>query len=237
MSLPSIEQNYQRVSQSIAEAASAAGREPDAVRLVVVTKGHPLPAVQQVIAAGGRCLGENYVEEAVQKISASSGMEIEWHMIGHVQSRKAQSVVEHFAGCDSLDNLKLAQRLDRFAAEYGRILPVLLECNLSGEAAKFGFPAWEEARWAELVNEIAPIFELKNLRVDGLMTMPPYFTDAECARPYFQRLRRLQAFIQQRLPQVKIPQLSMGMSGDYLVAIQEGATMVRIGTAIMGERK
>jgi pyridoxal phosphate enzyme (YggS family) len=136
----------------------------------------------------------------------------------------------------SLDSLKLAQRLDRFAAELGRKLPLLLECNVSGEETKYGWPAWDEDRWEALLPEVAQVIELKNLEVRGLMTMAPFFDEPELARPYFRRLRRLQEFFKRCLPRANWQELSMGMSGDYIVAIQEGATIVRIGTAIMGPR-
>jgi PLP dependent protein len=231
-----IEENYRAVLERIESAARAAGREPDSVRLVVVTKGQPLDAVQQVVMAGARCLGENYVEEALGKITAFAGQDIEWRMIGHVQSRKAREVVENFAWCDALDSLKLAVRLDRFAGEAGRKLAVLLECNVSGEESKFGFPAWDETRWSELVDVFAQATALANLQVHGLMTMPPFFDEPERVRPFFRRLARLKAFLVEQLPQFDWRELSMGMSGDFEAAIQEGSTLVRVGTAIMGPR-
>jgi PLP dependent protein len=231
-----IEQNYQAVVERIATAERLSGRAPGSVKLVVVTKGQPLEAVQRVVAAGARCLGENYIEEALEKIEALAGKGIEWRMIGHVQRRKAQEVAEHFAWCDALDSLKLAVRLDRFAGEAGRKLAVLLECNVSGEESKFGFPAWDETRWPELLGEFAQAAALPNLSVQGLMTMPPFFDEPDRVRPFFQRLVRLQSFLSDRLPQARWHELSMGMSGDFETAIQEGATLVRIGTAIMGPR-
>ena len=237
----SIQANYERVLEQIAAAARAAGRDPQAVKLVVVTKGHPLSAIQQALAAGVRTFGENYPEEGVEKIlacaAASAGQPgIEWHMIGHVQSRKARLICEHYQWMHALDSLKLAVRLDRFAAELGRRLPVLLEWNVSGEESKHGWPAWDEARWAELLADVAQIVALPNLQVRGLMTMPPFFLEAEQSRPYFQRLRRLQEFFARQLPQASWQELSMGMSADFEIAVQEGATLVRVGTAIMGPR-
>lgn len=231
-----IADNYHRILDRIEAARRATSREPAEVRLVVVTKGHSLGAVSAVIDAGARCLGENYVEEALEKITAFSHQAIEWRMIGHVQSRKAQQVVENFAFCDSVDSFKLAARMDRFAGQIGRRFTVLLECNVSGEESKFGFPAWDEAGWPALAGELSSVAALQNLEICGLMTMPPFFDEPERARPYFQRLRRLQAYLQERLPQVSWRELSMGMSGDFEAAIQEGATQVRIGTAIMGQR-
>lgn len=235
--LAAIAHNYQRVLEKISAACRAAGRSEASVRLVVVTKGHGIDAVERVVAAGARSLGENYVEEASQKIDRLPVTGVEWRMIGHVQSRKANRVAELFAACDSLDSLKLAERLDRFAEQAGRRLPVLLECNVSGEATKFGWPAWAEDRWPELADSIAALLDQKHLEIQGLMCMPPYFDQPELARPFFQRLRRLQVYLSACLPQVNWRELSMGMSGDYEVAIQEGATQVRVGTAILGQRQ
>jgi PLP dependent protein len=234
--------NYSRVLEQIDQAARSAGRDPAAIRLLVVTKGHPVTAVQQAIDAGIRLLGENYVEEAVEKIqtldarAAARGEKLEWHMIGHLQSRKARLVCENFACLHSLDSLKLAERLDRFAEELGRKLPVMLECNVSGEGTKFGYPVWREDGWQELAGEFSRLLELSYLQVRGLMTMAPFFDEPEPARPYFQRLRRFQAFLKKNLSQSDWAELSMGMSGDFTVAVQEGATFVRVGTAIMGAR-
>jgi PLP dependent protein len=238
-----IRRNYSRVLEQIESAARSAGRDPSAIRLLVVTKGHPVEVVRQAVAAGIRLLGENYVEEAVEKIEAlaSAGVtgvgELEWHMIGHLQSRKARLVCEHFAYLHALDSLKLAERLDRFAAELGRKLPVLLECNVSGEQTKFGYPVWREDSWPELVGEFSRLLDMQHIQVRGLMTMAPFFDEPEPARPYFQRLRHFQAFLVKNLPQADWAELSMGMSGDFIVAVQEGATLVRVGTAIMGARE
>ena len=231
-----IEANYQQVLERIVSATARAGRAPESARLVVVTKGQPLVAVQRVVSAGARCLGENYVDEAINKIVSLGGLGIEWRMIGHVQSRKAREVAGSFTWCDSLDSVKLAVRLDRFAGELGRVLPVLLECNVSGEESKYGWPAWDEACWPALAAELGAVLALPNLQIRGLMTMPPFFDDPERARPFFRRLRSLAAYLSQRFPNGDWCELSMGMSGDFEAAIQEGATLVRIGTAIMGPR-
>lgn len=232
-----IEVRYQQILERIARAARSVGRDPDDVRLVVVTKGQPLERVEAVIRAGARRLGENYAEDGIEKmrlLSAWSGLE--WHMIGHVQSRKARIVSQYYAWVHSVDSYKLAQRLDRFAGDFGRTLPVLLEFNVSGEQTKFGFEAWREETWESLFNELTPILLLSNLRVCGLMTVAPYSPDPQAARPYFRRLRRLQEALSRRFPKTEWRELSMGMSADFEVAIQEGATMVRIGEAILGPR-
>jgi pyridoxal phosphate enzyme (YggS family) len=232
-----IASNYQAVLERIAEVASQAGRDPNRIRLVVVTKGHAITNIRDVIEAGATRLGENYLEEALEKISALSAFDqVEWHMIGHVQSRKAKQVCEHFAWVHSVDRMKIATRLNSFAAETNRVLPVLLECNVSGEASKFGWNARDEADWQARLEDFKTILSLKNLKVTGLMTMAPYFDEPEMARPCFQILRRFQNYLRDHLADVSWDELSMGMSGDYEIAIQEGATIVRIGTAIMGPR-
>lgn len=237
-----IRERYLKTLDAIAAAASRAGRSPDAVRVVVVTKAHPVQTVRAAIEAGARLLGENYAEEGVEKILAlksytsEAQIGVEWHMIGHVQSRKAGLVIEHFALFHSLDSLKLARRMARLAAGRGRPFPALLEFNVSGEPSKYGWPAADESRWPELLPELEEIVREPNLNVCGLMTMPPLSTDPEAARPYFQRLRRLRDFLALRLPQADWQELSMGTSSDYIVAVEEGATLVRIGQAILGPR-
>lgn len=232
-----IASNYQRVLERIRETALRSGRDPQSVELVVVTKAHPIQAVKQVIQAGARCLGENYLEEALEKMQALTGQEkIEWHMIGHVQSRKAQPVCEHFAWVHSLDSVKLARRLNRFAGQLERTLPVLLELNVSGEESKYGWQAADKKHWPALIETVEKIIAYPNLQIRGLMTMAPYLTDAELARPYFIRLRELRDYFRNQFPQANWKELSMGMSDDFEIAIQEGATIVRIGTAIMGPR-
>ena len=229
--------NYQKVVENIIQAAVSVDRDPTDIRLVVVTKGHPLEVVRTAVKAGAVYLGENYVEEALPKIHAMKEKPgIEWHMIGHVQSRKAQLVSENFTLIHSLDRLKLALKLDRFAGEIGRRIPILLECNVSGEETKYGWQAWEESLWPGLVFELENVVRLPNIAVCGLMTMAPMFDDPEKTRPIFQKLRRLQRYLLTQFPWVEWKELSMGMSADYEVAIQEGATLVRVGTAILGER-
>ncbi len=235
--ISSIRERYQRVLGQIATAAARCGREPQSVFLVVVTKSQPLTIVQAAVAAGARLLGENYAEEAVEKISAlKAESEVEWHMIGHVQSRKSELVAGRFDMLHSLDSLKLAARLERFLSQHGKLLPVLLEFNVSHEESKYGFPAWDETRWPELLPEVGQVLQFSHLAVRGLMTMPPYFETAELSRPYFQRLRRLRDFLAAHFPHADWRELSMGTSIDFEAAVQEGATYVRIGQAIFGPR-
>ncbi len=196
-----------------------------------------MEVVRAALQAGARIFGENYPNESVNKILAlppQSG--VEWHMIGHVQSRKARLVIEHFDLLHSLDSVKLAERLDRIAEEAGRVLPVLLEFNVGGETSKYGWPAAEAAQQKALLPEVESILGLPHLEVRGLMTMPPLETDPEQARVYFRKLREIRDRLEKRYPQIGWRELSMGTSMDFETAIQEGATMVRIGTAILGSR-
>jgi PLP dependent protein len=234
----SIREKYQSTLDQITKAARKSSRDPNEVRLVVVTKAQPLEVVQAAIEAGVRVLGENYPEEAVTKIESLAGQTgVEWHMIGHVQSRKARLVTDHFALLHSLDSLKLARRLDRFAAEAGRVLPVLLEFNVGGEESKAGWQASDESQWEALFDDVSSILDLPGLRVQGLMTMPPLEIDPEDSRQYFQRLRNLRDHLASQFPQAAWRELSMGTSADYPIAVEEGATLVRVGTAIVGARK
>lgn len=237
LSLAEIEENYLRVKEIINHETLVAGRPAENVKLIVVTKGHPFEVVQKAIEIGIACMGENYVEEAREKIVAAQGeTEVEWHMIGHIQSRKARQVSELFDWVHSLDSIKLARRLNRFADEQDRKLPVLLECNVSGEISKFGWKAWEGDRWEELLPVFTEIATLSNLEINGLMTMAPFSSSDELTRPYFRMLRQLKDFLSTRIPEADWSELSMGMSSDYKVAIQEGSTLVRVGTSILGQR-
>jgi len=232
-----IRQNYESVLERIHRAAIRSNRAPDSVKLVVVTKTHPTEVVQAVLEAGARYVGENYVEEAVAKIQTmSKGFPVQWHMIGHIQRRKASLVCQYFQYIHSLDSLHLAQRLESISAQQGIILPALLECNLAGEETKFGFPIWQDAIWPELLPDIEQIVNLTHLHISGLMGMAPYFTEAELSRPYYHRLQSFQNYLRRAIPTVDWSELSMGMSGDFEVAIEEGATWVRIGQSILGPR-
>jgi len=232
-----ISKNIQCIHEQIARAAKTVNRNPEEIRLVVVTKGHSLETTEAAISAGAVDLGENYVEEGITKIlELHDTSHLNWHMIGHVQSRKAKEVCENFDWVHSLDSIKLANRMNRFAGESGRLIPVLLECNTSGEDTKFGLPAWREENWSGLLPIISAIAELPNLRVEGLMTMAPLVPDPEIARPFFRRLRDLIEYLSMKVMNVQWRELSMGMSSDFYVAIEEGATIVRIGQAILGPR-
>ena len=222
-------QNLARVREEIARAARQAGRQPESVRLVAVSKTKPAQMVIQALEAGQTLFGENYVQEAGRKIPQVPG-EAQWHFIGHLQSNKAKTAVRLFDVVQTVDRPKLARALDRHAREQGKTLGVLLQVNLAREPQKSGCSP-EEA--PALAQEVA---RLPGLELMGLMTMPPFFDDPERARPYFARLRRLARDLQADLPPGAMAELSMGMSGDYAAAIAEGATLVRVGTAIFGSR-
>ena len=233
-----IRDRYLQILERIAHAARSVDRPPESVKLVVVTKSQTLEVTRAVIEAGALSLGENYPEEGVTKLQSIPGVSaVEWHMIGHVQSRKAQLVAGNFNFLHSLDSLKLARRLDRFCGEAGRCLPVLLEFNVGGEESKSGWDASLESAWPALLEELSALSTLPNLQVRGLMTMPPLGSSPEFSRPYFQKLKRLQHYLTFQFPLMKFGELSMGTSSDFEVAVQEGATLVRVGTAIVGARQ
>lgn len=225
----SIAQNLQEVRARMAAAARAAGRDPASVRLVAVSKMHPAAEVAQALAAGQTIFGENYAQEAQAKI-AQVGPAARWHFIGHLQGNKARLAVQLFDMVESVHTLKLAQALDRHCQGLGKTLPVLLQVNLGGEAQKSGCQPHEAPALA-LAMAALPGLELK-----GLMTMPPFYDDPGQARPIFARLRRLAQDLAGGLPPGSMDELSMGMSGDFEAAIAEGSTLVRVGTAIFGQR-
>jgi pyridoxal phosphate enzyme (YggS family) len=226
----SIAANLARVKERIAAAALRAGREPESVKLVGVTKTVDLPRVELAVQAGLEILGENYVQEAREKIQRFRGL-VRWHFIGRLQSNKAKHAVQLFDLIHTVDSLRLAEELNRRAGAIGLVIPVLIQANLAAESTKGGVRV-EEVR--TLIQRVAG---LDHLRVRGLMTMPPYFDDPERARPYFRRLRELSEEIAALgLPGVEMVELSMGMSGDFEAAVEEGATLVRVGTAIFGAR-
>ncbi|MDH4164128.1 MAG: YggS family pyridoxal phosphate-dependent enzyme [Nitrospirota bacterium] len=226
----SIAHNLKTVLDRISFAASHAGREPSSVRLVVVTKTVDIDRIREAVAAGGLLLGENRVQEAKEKIE-KLGSIASWHLIGRLQTNKAKYAVKLFDLIHSVDNIELARELDKQAAKTGKVQDVLIEVSIAGEAAKAGVAL---SAAADLVREAA---KLKNIRIKGLMTMPPYSDEPEASRPYFRKLSELRDRLEQEsIPNVSLKELSMGMSGDYEVAIAEGATLVRVGTAIFGER-
>lgn len=237
LSVEEIRINYLRVQEEIQRTALKCGRKPEEIRVVVVSKSQPLEVIEAAIKAGIRSFGENYPEEAVDKINAFRQIEsIEWHMIGHLQSRKAKLVADYFNWMHSLDSLRIAEKLEGLLAERNKHLKVLLEFNVGGEVSKFGWPASDQNHWAELIPEIEQIQRYPHLQICGLMTMPPLTATLQEAQGYFRKLRQLRDFLQERLPSLNLHELSMGTSADYPAAIIEGATMLRIGQAILGPR-
>lgn len=232
-----IKQKYEEVLERIVQTARKCNRDPERIHLVVVTKSKPVETIKAVIEAGCRDIGENYVDEAVEKMQMINNPDVVWHMIGHIQSRKAREVSENFHWVESLDRMKVAKRLNSFLKEQGKRLPVLLECNLSGEESKFGFPAWHENQWIGLNKEIDTLCGLEQLDVRGLMTIPPWNLDPEASRPFYRKLQKLRLALSEAFPHLQLTELSMGMSNDFEIAIQEGATIVRVGTAIVGARE
>lgn len=225
------------VQGKIAAAADRVGRDPEKIQLIAVTKLMPLAVVQAAYEAGLRRFGENYPEQAVDKIAAMVGYpDIEWHMIGHIQSRKTDTVCQYFSKVHSVDRLKIARYLDRYCGEMGKVMPILLEVNMTGEASKAGFPAWHKDQWTELVIALDEIIRLPNIEIRGLMTMPPLFDDPENSRQIYHDLHMLQRYLQDRFQDTCWDELSIGTSFDYEVAVEEGATMVRIGTELFGSR-
>ena len=228
----SIQSRVERVEGRIKEAALSSGRNPKSVKLVAASKTVPVDDIRAGITAGVTIVGENYVQEAKEKIEAIGRDNVSWHFIGHLQSNKAKYAVRLFDLIHSVDSIKLAREIDRRARSIDRLQPILIQVNISGEETKSGIDG-EQA--LELVREISA---LENIAVRGLMTMPPYFNAPDKVRPYFRALRSLQELARKEaIPNVEMTELSMGMTGDFEAAIQEGATLVRIGTAIFGERK
>lgn len=232
--LMSVVANLAEIRERIARAAKRAGRNPDDIALMAVTKTQPAARIIEAYEAGQRLFGENRVQEFAEKFDALAKLQdAKFHMIGHLQSNKAAKAAEIFHAVDSVDSAKLAERLNAAAEKLGRTLEVLVEINIGGEGAKSGIAP--ESDELEQILTGAP--EWKSLRIRGLMTVPPFTEDPEGARPYFRRLRELRDRLAARqLPAVGLDQLSMGISHDFEVAIEEGSTCVRIGTAIFGER-
>lgn len=223
--------NYRSIVERIAAAAKKAGRDPAEVRLLAAAKSQTADAMRAAIAAGVTLIGENYVQEAAEKQRQLSGVTVEWHMIGHLQRNKAKVALQLFNVIESLDNLALARELDKEAAKLNKIARTFIEVNLAGEESKTGVAK------TEVVGLLKAIADLAHVRVEGLMTVPPFRENLEAVRPYFRQLRELRdSFDDLHLPNMQLEELSMGMSHDFTVAIEEGATVVRVGTALFGPR-
>lgn len=231
-----LSKNFEKVKERIFQAAVKCGRDPDSIRLVTVSKTMPVEIVKAAVTAGITILGENYIQEARSKIELLSTNAVSWHFIGHLQTNKARYAVRLFDLIHSVDSLRLARELNKEAGKIKKTQPILIQVNIGKEASKSGVSA-EDIK--KLVEEV---IQLENLSLRGLMTMPPFFNDPEKARPYFSLLRDLRDRICKEIEPAlnrnnSLDELSMGMTGDFETAIECGATLVRVGTAIFGERK
>lgn len=231
-----IRQNVDIVFERIENASRKAGRDPETISLVAVTKQKPAVVVKTLVELGLKKIGESYLKEASFKMDLLKDFQIDWHMIGTIQTGKEKEIAARFNEVHSVGNKITAVKLNEFAAIYHRNLPIFLEFNVSGEATKHGWEAWNEDTWPELAPDLDEILDLSNLEVKGLMTMAPYSEDPQSARPFFKRLRKLRDYLSKEYPRAGIEGLSMGMSGDFEVAIDEGATVLRIGSALVGPR-
>lgn len=222
----------ENIRKRIKNAALKCGRNPETIRLVAVSKTMPAERVKTAIEAGVTTIGENYIQEAREKFNDLSSFPVSWHFIGHLQTNKAKYAVRMFDLIQTLDSVKLAKEIDKQAKKIDKVQSVLLQINIGQEETKSGVDE------SEVMALIAEIGQLKNIAIKGLMTIPPFFNQPELVRPYFKTLSNLRQRIESKaLPNVCMDELSMGMTGDFEVAIEEGATMVRIGTAIFGSRQ
>ena len=226
--IPMLAENLESIQTTIAAAAAKSGRRADEVELVAVSKTHPPEAIHQALDAGQLIFGESRVQEARAKILQLPSR-LRWHFIGHLQKNKVRHALPLFELIHSIDSLELAGDVNRIAEEAGAFPRVLLEVNVAGEATKFGFTPERVREHMEM------LLGLRRLQIEGLMTIAPFAPEAELSRPYFAALRELRDGLQKEF-RVPLPRLSMGMSGDFAVAIEEGATLVRVGTAIFGKR-
>ena len=226
-----LKNRLENVNDRINKAALKCGRDPENIHLVAVSKTIPANRVKEAIELGVTILGENYVQEARDKFNVLGTYPVSWHFIGHLQTNKAKFAVRLFDLIHSVDTLKLARELDKQAKKVNKFQDILIQINVSKEPSKSGSDIENAA------NLIKDIVHLENVSLKGFMAMPPFFNNPEKARPYFIALRNLRDQIQKTLPGVALNELSMGMTGDFEVAIEEGATFVRIGTAIFGERR
>jgi PLP dependent protein len=225
----SLAENLDSIQQRIRAACERAGRAPESVTLLAVSKTHPPETIREAVDCGQLLFGENKIQEAKAKIPLCPG-KCRWHFIGHLQSNKVRDAVELFQMIQGVDSLALAREISKRCEQAAKSMPVLLEVNVAGESSKFGYKP------ESLLAELNELNALPKIEVHGLMAIPPYATDPEKTRPYFRRLRELKAECEKILG-APLPHLSMGMSGDFEVAIEEGATLVRVGTALFGERR
>jgi len=226
-----IKDNLLEVKERMKKAAERSGRNSNEIKLIAVSKTVDVHCIKEAIKAGHQLFGENRVQEARDKIK-DIGRDVKWHMIGHLQRNKVKYIFDLFDMVHSVDSIPLAHEIDRIGKKKGKVMDILVQVNISGEETKYGMEA------AEMMKIIKEISNYEHISIKGLMTMPPFFNDPEDARPYFIKLRELKNEIEkQKVEGVSMEELSMGMSNDFEIAIEEGATMVRVGTAIFGERQ
>lgn len=225
-----VTENLAKVRENVAQACKKSGRDLSEVTLIAVSKTKPVELLQEAYAAGARCFGENKVQEIMDKYPVLP-KDIDWHMIGHLQRNKVKYIVDKVALIHSVDSLRLAETIEQEAAKHDVVVPILLEVNVAGEESKFGLAP------SEVLPLIEQITGFEHIQIKGLMTIAPYVEDPEENRPVFRELKKLSVDIKEKnINNVTMNVLSMGMTGDYQVAIEEGATMVRVGTGIFGER-
>ncbi len=222
-----IQNNLERLKESIDETARKIGRKGQDITLVVVTKTRSIDEIRETYKCGQRVIGENKIQEAKSKYQSLSDLDLQWHLIGHLQRNKVKDAIEIFSMIQSVDSIRLAEEIDKRCEQRNKIMDILIEVNVSGEESKYGF------RQNEVLSELETISNMKNIKVLGLMTMAPFEINPEDTRPVFSGLRELRDKVAtQNIPNVEMKYLSMGMTNDYMVAIEEGSNMVRIGTAV-----
>jgi pyridoxal phosphate enzyme (YggS family) len=232
-----IKDRHEMILERIDQAARKVGRIGSEIKIVAVSKGQPVEVIKSALNAGLRCFGENYPSETLVKAQELSGeYNIEWHMIGHLQSRKIPIIANIFSFYHSLDRLEVVQKMDSYLMPQKKTLPVMLEVNVSGEDSKGGIKMEGNESIEKIVEIFRQVSTLQNIHLCGLMTMPPFSENPENSREWFRKLNKLKEDINDRLPCVKLTELSMGTSFDFTIAVEEGATFVRIGNALLGER-
>lgn len=229
--------NLTIVRNRVADAARRVGRDPDEIEIVAVTKQKSAAVVKALLDNGVHFIGESYLKEALFKMEILQDYQPEWHMIGNIQRGKERQIAANFQVVHSVGRLETALGLNRYAATFGRTLTIFLELNVSGEDTKGGWTAARENEWPNILPEFEQILRMPSLHIKGLMTMAPYSAEPEDARPFFRRVKAVQDFLHRELPEWRAGGLSMGMSGDFEVAVEEGATVLRIGSALVGPRE
>lgn len=231
-----IQTRLEQIRERIFKAAQASGRDSMAIDLIAVTKEKSAAVVKSLYENGITKIGESYLKEAIFKINILKEYQLEWHMIGNIQRGKERQIALNFTEVHSVDRIRVAAALNKNAEQLQRILPVYLEFNVSGESTKHGWKSWDEKTWDLILPDIEEMMDYSALEIKGLMTMAPYSNNPEDSRPYYRKLRKLRNYFTMKYPGINLSELSMGMSGDFEIAIEEGATVLRIGSALVGTR-